>query len=123
MKIIEKIKAWAKQLFQQASCLYVASLDPRTPRWVKLGIALVIAYLLSPIDLIPDFIPVIGYLDDLILLPLFISLLIRAIPEQVWADAKRKQEQMRSDATGWVTAGVIVLWCLVVLVIGCWLFY
>jgi uncharacterized membrane protein YkvA (DUF1232 family) len=83
----------------------------------------VIAYLLSPIDLIPDFIPVIGYLDDLILLPLFISLLIRAIPEQVWADAKRKQEQMRSDATGWVTAGVIVLWCLVVLVIGCWLFY
>jgi uncharacterized membrane protein YkvA (DUF1232 family) len=122
MTIIEKIKTWAKQLFQQAACLYTASLDPRTPRWVKLGIALVIAYLLSPIDLIPDFIPVIGYLDDLILLPLFISLLIRAIPEQVWADAKRKQQQLHSNATGWVTAAVILFWCLTVIMVSYWLF-
>lgn len=70
----------------KAYALYLASRDNRTPLLAKIITGLVIAYALSPIDLIPDFIPVIGYLDDLILLPIGIWLAIRLIPQNLWQE-------------------------------------
>lgn len=70
--------------------VYLASRDPRVPWMAKLIIGAVVAYALSPVDLIPDFIPILGYLDDLILLPLGIALAIKLIPENVWADCKAR---------------------------------
>ena len=77
---MKKLKIWAKNLKEQLVMLHLASKDKRTPWYAKAIIFLIIAYALSPIDLIPDFIPIIGYLDDLILLPLGIYLDVRLIP-------------------------------------------
>lgn len=78
--LFEKAKRWAGQIRRDAVVLYIAARDPRTPWLAKLVAASVAAYALSPIDLIPDFIPVIGYLDDLIIVPLGIMLAVRLIP-------------------------------------------
>jgi len=82
--MFEKLKIWAKKIKSTLFALYLAYQDPQTPLAAKIIAALVIAYALSPIDLIPDFIPVIGYLDDLLLLPLGIILAVKLIPEKIW---------------------------------------
>jgi uncharacterized membrane protein YkvA (DUF1232 family) len=81
--MIEKIKKWVEKLKNELIILHLAYKDQRTPWYAKAVIVLIIAYALSPIDLIPDFIPVLGYLDDIILLPLGIYMAIKMIPEQV----------------------------------------
>lgn len=81
-------KKWASSLRKNTYALYLASKDPRVPALPKIIIGLVVAYALSPVDLIPDFIPVIGYLDDLLLLPIGIWLAIRLIPQPVWKDCQ-----------------------------------
>lgn len=84
--MLKQLKAWAKAIKRDVHALWLASRDPRTPWYAKalaIGIA---AYALSPIDLIPDFIPVLGYLDDAILLPLGIMLAVRLIPADVMAE-------------------------------------
>lgn len=81
-------KHWVNELKKNTYALYLASRDSRVPIIAKLIIGLVVAYALSPIDLIPDFIPIIGYLDDLILLPLGIWLSIRLIPQVVWQECQ-----------------------------------
>jgi len=81
-------KQWASALKKNTYALYLASKDPRVPVPAKIIIGLVVAYALSPIDLIPDFIPVIGYLDDLVLLPLGIWLAMRLIPGPVWEECQ-----------------------------------
>src|SRR5512139_2548370 len=73
-RLIEKLGSRARALKRETVALYLTARDPRTPWAAKLVIAIVVAYALSPIDLIPDFIPVLGYLDDLVLLPLGIFL-------------------------------------------------
>ena len=116
--MLEKLKSRARTLQTDVQALLVAFRDPRTP-WAARGmIALVAAYALSPIDLIPDFIPVLGYLDDLILVPAGIALAIRMIPPQVMADS-RKAAQPGGAAQGlaWVGAGIIVLiWILAIII-------
>jgi len=82
---------------REVSALYFVYHGPRTPWFARLLAMLVVSYALSPIDLIPDFIPVIGYLDDLILIPLGIWLVLRLIPEHVIADS-------RQNAALWITA-------------------
>lgn len=82
------LKNWASALKENTYALYLASRDPRVPILAKVIIGLVVAYALSPIDLIPDFIPLVGYLDDLILLPLGIWLSIRLIPQEVWRECQ-----------------------------------
>lgn len=72
--------------------LYLALRDPRVPRLAKLFIGAIVAYALSPIDLIPDFIPVLGLLDELILLPLAINLAIRLIPPDIWNDCRARAD-------------------------------
>lgn len=87
MKPIEKLKNWARKLKRQAQILQVVYEDSRTPRKAKILIWITLGYLFSPIDLIPDFIPVLGLLDDLIIVPLLIALVIKLIPTAVFNDA------------------------------------
>ena len=97
MTLISRLKEKAAEWACQLQTLHIAYRDPRTPWHAKAFGALVIAYALSPIDLIPDFIPVLGYIDDLILLPLAIAYAVRMIPAEV-LDESRKEAAMRSDA-------------------------
>lgn len=82
----ERLKNWARTIKRDTHALYLASRDPRVPWYAKALAILVAGYALSPIDLIPDFIPVLGYLDDVILLPLGIMLVIRLIPPEIMAE-------------------------------------
>jgi uncharacterized membrane protein YkvA (DUF1232 family) len=107
----------AKDLKADIFALYLAARDHRVPWYAKaMGLA-VTAYAFSPIDLIPDFIPVLGQLDDLVLLPLGIALTVRLIPDPVWAEcrARARAEASARSRAGRVAAGVIVLvWLLVI---------
>jgi uncharacterized membrane protein YkvA (DUF1232 family) len=112
------------QLKKQTLALYCAWHDPRVPWYAKGWMILVLAYAFSPIDLIPDFIPVLGYLDDLILVPLGVYLAIRMIPPQVMQECRAKAEQnLAQDLPQFKWMGVVIVgvWCLVILLIILWL--
>jgi len=81
-------KEWVAQRKKDTLALYLASRDPRVPLAAKIIALLVVAYLLSPVDLIPDFIPVLGYLDDMVLVPLGIAIAIRCIPPSIWQECR-----------------------------------
>jgi uncharacterized membrane protein YkvA (DUF1232 family) len=109
--MLSRIKAWARRLKRDSLAVYFASRDPRTPWHAKAVAAAVAAYALSPIDLIPDFIPVIGYLDDLVIVPLGIWLAISLIPVELMAEYRTKADQAASRPGS--TAGmiaIILLW-------------
>jgi uncharacterized membrane protein YkvA (DUF1232 family) len=89
---VERLKAQARRLKRDTLALYFAARDPRTPWYAKVLAAAVVAYALSPFDLIPDFIPVIGYLDDLIVVPLGIALVIKLVPAAVMLDCRARAE-------------------------------
>lgn len=114
------VKSWkekAKQLKTDTYALYLAYKDPRIPWYTKVFIAIIVGYALSPIDLIPDFIPVLGYLDDLIIIPAGISLSLKMIPKEVLEECreKAKHELRNGKPKNWVAAVIIVLiWLLVV---------
>ena len=90
--LIDQLKQKAKHLKRETTALYFAYRDPRTPWYARAFSALVVAYMLSPIDLIPDFIPILGYLDDLVLVPLGIRLALKMIPSEVMADARKSAD-------------------------------
>ena len=92
--MFECIKSWAQALRRDAYAVYLAARSPDTPWYVKVLAGVVAAYALSPIDLIPDFIPVLGYLDDLILVPLGIWLVVSLLPEQAMAEYRAKASEM-----------------------------
>lgn len=109
--------AWrerAQQLRQEVYALYLAYRDPRTPWGARIVAALVVGYALSPIDLIPDFIPVLGYLDDLLLVPLGVWLALRLIPPTVMADSRVQAQEV-------LTAGKPVSWVAAVIIVMLWL--
>jgi len=112
------IGAWkerANQLKMETYTLYLAYKDPRTPWYARLFAALVVGYAFSPIDLIPDFIPVLGYLDDLILVPLGAALAVKMIPSDILAESRQKAEEVMSTGkpTNWAAAAVIIaIWLL-----------
>jgi uncharacterized membrane protein YkvA (DUF1232 family) len=114
-KVLEMdIRSWktkSKQLRSEVYALYLASKHPRTPWYAKAFAVLIIGYALSPIDLIPDFIPVVGYLDDLIIVPAGIALLIKMIPEEVLEECREKArfQSMSKKRRNWIAATVIVL--------------
>lgn len=91
------LKERAEKLKNDISAVFLAWKDPRTPFWAKLLAALTVAYALSPIDLIPDFIPVLGYLDDLLLLPGLVALCVRLIPPEVMADCRERARDLWKD--------------------------
>jgi uncharacterized membrane protein YkvA (DUF1232 family) len=88
--MLETLKSRARALKTEAFAIYLAAKDPRTPWYAKALIFFVVAHTFSPIDLIPDFIPVLGYLDDLIITPLGLALSIRLIPPEVLAEARSR---------------------------------
>ena len=109
-------KEKAKQLRTEIHALYLASRDPRVPWYAKAIMVLTIAYAISPIDLIPDFIPVLGQIDDLIIVPAGISLAIKMIPKNVFDECRQKarNETIRTR-TKWVVAAIIVsIWVLAI---------
>ena len=112
---LERLKAWAGRLKAELHALYLAYKDARTPLHARVFAVIVVAYAFSPIDLIPDPIPVLGYLDDLILVPLGIALAVRMIPPEVLAEcrAKARDAETGSGPKGAVAAVVVVaIWLL-----------
>ena len=110
--MFDRIKIWALALKRDAYAVYLAARNPDTPWYVKALAAVVAAYAFSPIDLIPDFIPILGYLDDLILVPLGIWLVVSLIPEQAMAEYRaRASEVMQRPNDGKVAAiAIIAIW-------------
>ncbi len=115
MKWSEKVK----QLKTEVIVLYFAFKDRRTPWYAKALIAVIIAYALSPVDLIPDFIPVLGYLDDLILVPAGIYLAIKLVPKEILEEHRQKAGTRSIDSRAkWIASAVIVvIWLLVLYLI------
>lgn len=108
---MEKIKAWGKKLKQQIFILYYAYKDERVPWFVKVFVACVVAYAFSPIDLIPDFIPVLGFIDDVIILPLGIFFALKLIPEDIKADCEVKANELiqKGKPKNWIAGSLIIL--------------
>ncbi len=117
ISLLQKMKDRVRRMKQDVLALYYAYRSPDTPWTAKLLIGITIGYLLSPIDLIPDFIPVIGLLDDLVLVPILIILSIRLIPAQVWLESKAKALEfpLVLDKKNWRFAILIVIIWLIVL--------
>jgi len=93
MALLAELKQRARHLKAETFALYLAARDPRTPWYAKLLVAGIVAYAFSPIDLIPDFVPVLGYLDDLVLIPMGIALAIKLVPHQVLAECRARAQQ------------------------------
>ncbi|WP_342597979.1 YkvA family protein [Psychrobacillus sp. FSL H8-0483] len=116
------IKQWAKRVKRSIFILYLASKDKRVPLSAKLFTAFIVAYAFSPIDLIPDFIPVLGYLDDVILLPIGIYFALRMIPKNVLAECELKAAELMKQGKpkNWIAGGIILfLWA----AIATWMIY
>ncbi|MDF1525700.1 MAG: YkvA family protein [bacterium] len=108
--MLDRLKKWARDVKRDVLALYLAARDPRVPWYAKALAALVAAYALSPVDVIPDFIPVLGYLDDLIILPLGIATVVRLIPGEVMADLRlQAEERILTRPRSWFGALVVVL--------------
>jgi uncharacterized membrane protein YkvA (DUF1232 family) len=107
---IERLKEWARAVKRDVVALWLAARDPRVPWYAKAVAGAVAAYALSPIDLIPDFVPVLGYLDDLLIVPLGIALAVRLIPEAVLADLRVKAAQQQRPTSRAGLAAVILIW-------------
>ena len=99
MELISKAKIWAKSLKRDIVALWLAARDRRVPWYAKVMAGAVAAYALSPVDLIPDFIPVLGYLDDLIIVPLGILLAVKLVPPQVMAELRAEAALRASRPT------------------------
>src|SRR4030042_4054187 len=113
-------KTKAARLKNETYALFLASKDSRTPWYAKVFAGLIIGYALSPIDLIPDFIPVVGYLDDLIIIPAGIALLIKIIPRDILEEcrAKARFDLLNNKSKNWVAGIIIVLiWLLAIYLI------
>jgi len=107
--VLSRLTQWSRALKRDATAVYLAARDPRVPWYAKaLGIA-VAAYAFSPIDLIPDFIPVLGYLDDLIIVPLGIALAVRLIPPEVMAEHRATALQDRPVSIA-AAAIIVMVW-------------
>ena len=122
MSRIESAKAWARSIKRDVLAIYFAARDPRAPMLARLLALAVAAYALSPIDLIPDFIPILGYLDDLLIVPLGILLVIRLLPAPVLASARAKADALIARPQSRAAAAVVILiWIVGCLALGYWL--
>ena len=120
---VARLKNWARSIRTEVIALYLAARDPRVPWYAKAVAAAVAAYALSPIDLIPDFIPVLGYLDDLILVPLGILLAVWLVPPALMGEfriaAQHLAERPASKAGAWA---IVALWLLAAVLL-LWIFW
>ena len=112
-----RLRDAARLIKRDGVALWFACRHPRTPGWIKAAAALVVAYALSPIDLVPDFIPVLGYLDDVILLPGLIWLIVRCMPADVLGECREQAStwmaaQQRKPVSRWGVLLVLAVWAL-----------
>jgi uncharacterized membrane protein YkvA (DUF1232 family) len=116
--LFSRLRDWARAVKRDVVALYLATRDPRVPWYAKAVAGAVAAYALSPIDLIPDFIPVVGYLDDLIIVPLGILLAVRLIPPQIMDEHRRTAGEQDARPTSRAGAiAIVTLWLLAAVVL------
>ena len=120
--MLPDIKAWARALKRDVLALYLAARDPRTPWAARIAALLVAGYALSPIDLIPDFIPVIGLLDDLLLVPAGIWLVLRLVPPDLMQSYRAEAELLAHRPRSLAAAAVVIaLWVIAIALAAAWL--
>jgi uncharacterized membrane protein YkvA (DUF1232 family) len=120
-RLLQWLRARVRELKRDVLALSLAVRDPRVPWYAKVLAACVVAYALSPIDLIPDFIPIIGYLDDAILVPAGIALVVLLVPRPVLEDCRARAMELEARPTSWVGAVVVVvLWLGLAAAVGVW---
>src|SRR5437773_3025417 len=113
MPLLSSLKQRARHLKSETLALWFAARHPGTPWYAKLLVAGIVAYALSPIDLIPDFVPVLGYLDDVIILPAGIALAVRLTPDDVLREARERARELEQRPVNRLAAAVIVgIWLL-----------
>ena len=115
MTNLQKLKQRAKRLKTELYALYLACHDPRVPWYARALAIFVVGYAFSPIDLIPDFIPILGYLDDLIIVPIGIMLVLKIIPPAVMVECRVKAQSgtLANKPKNWIAAGIIlIVWVL-----------
>jgi uncharacterized membrane protein YkvA (DUF1232 family) len=120
-ELIDKWKARARQLKTEVYALYLAYKDPRTPWYAKVFAAVVVGYAFSPIDLIPDPIPILGYLDDLVLIPLGVYLAVKMIPKPVLEECRMNANRLMAQGKPVNKAAaviIVLIWILVALAVG-----
>jgi uncharacterized membrane protein YkvA (DUF1232 family) len=108
--IFYNLKRWARMLLRDVHAVYLAAVDPRVPWYAKILAATVAGYALSPIDLIPDFIPILGYADDLIIVPLGIWLAVSLIPQEVMAEYRIKADQAERPRSTMAAVAIVAIW-------------
>ena len=118
INMLDRLKARTRELKREAYAIYIAARDPRTPWYVKALVLFVVAHTFSPIDLIPDFIPVLGYLDDLIITPGGIWLAVRLIPPEVMVEARATATTRDVDGSVGKVGAVIIISVWIVVAIG-----
>lgn len=109
--IHQYLKQWARNLKNEIIAMYFVMKHPKTPLYVRILVAIVVGYALSPIDLIPDFVPIFGYIDDMILLPLGIALIIKIVSKNILQECreKAKNNPTVSKPKIWIAAYIIIL--------------
>lgn len=119
--MLERAKAWARTLKREITALWLAVRDPRTPRFAKYLAVALLAFALSPIDLIPDFVPLLGLLDDLVILPLGIVLLLRLMPAELMNEFRRQAQYLgRLPASRSGLVFVALVWAGAFMLVALW---
>lgn len=113
--MLDTLKQWARTIRRDVVALWLAARDPRMPWYAKAVAGLVAAYALSPIDLIPDFIPILGYLDDLIIVPLGILLAIRLIPSELLCELRAEAATRSKPRTSVGLIPILAIWAIAAL--------
>jgi uncharacterized membrane protein YkvA (DUF1232 family) len=123
MRLLAEFKQRARRLRAETFALYLAARHPGTPWYAKLFVAGIVAYAFSPIDLIPDFVPVLGYLDDLTLIPIGIALAIRMVPSSVLAECRARAQEVMSQGkpvNRIAGAVIVVIWIALTALFAVW---
>ena len=123
LELLRRLKSWAKGIKRDVIALWLAARDRRTPWYAKLLAGMIAAYALSPVDLIPDFIPILGYLDDLIVVPVGIMATVALIPRALMTEFRLKAEQISIRPQSRAAAVMIVLIWIVATILAAWLGY
>ena len=124
-QFLTKLKQHTHNLKKETYALFLATRDPRTPWYAKFLAAGILAYAFSPIDLIPDFIPVLGYLDDVVLIPMGILLVVNLVPHDVMSECRLLAEEAASKGkpVSWIAGAVIILiWVAIAVLLLGWMY-
>ena len=121
--IKERLRHWAHQVKRDIHALYLAARDPRVPWYAKAAAIVILAYAFSPIDLIPDFIPFVGYLDDLLIVPLGILVTVRLVPADLMSEFRDAAGRAEAGRTlgKWGAVAIVMLWVLAAAFAAMWL--